>query len=273
LIRATLPDLILMLEGNPWFAWLDLGLMVAVLISVGKIIGSIWSRRDVKSFGRVLERSRGPENTNLKRNISDERQEMSLDKRDLRGITKEGMKESGNILDRLREMVRIVEEYGSTDKARQLIADKLNQIGAKENFILKQVARLRDLSQKIEDFDIRYFKEIRARWDEVPDREKDIVREEILLEKNKIITEKELKEMESSLVRNDNDFRYSLSTAVECLKSNQPQQGRDWILKAIRCEEIGMTIFKNMKDIEDRLFKLTKKEFKTLKKEMNDEKG
>jgi hypothetical protein len=118
-------------------------------------------------------------------------------------------------------MFRIVEEYGSTDKARKLIAEKLNQIAAKENYILKQVARLRDLSQRIGDFDLTYFKEIRARWNKVPDREKDIVREEILLEKNKIITEKELKEMEASLIRNDNDFRYSLSTAVECLKSNR----------------------------------------------------
>ena len=273
LIRATLPEFFQSLEGNSWFAWFDLGLMVAVLISIWKIISSFWSGRDMKSFGRVLERSRSPENTNLRRNTNDEKQEMSLIKRDLRGITKEGMKEGGNILDRLREMVRIIEEYGSTDKARQLIAEKLNQIAAKENFILKQVARLRDLSNKIEDFDIRYFKEIQARWDKVPDREKDIVREEILLEKNKIITEKELKEMEASLIKNDNDFRYSISAAVECLKSNQPQQARDWILKAIRCEEIAATIFKNMKNIEGRLLKLTKREFKTLKKEMKDEKG
>jgi len=273
LIRATLPDLILTLEGNSWFAWIDLGLIVAVLISIGKIIGSLWSGRDMKSFGRVLERSRGPENTNLQRNINNERQEMSLVKRDLRGITKEGMKEGGNIIDRLREVVKIIEEYGGTPKSRNLIAEKLNQIAAKENFILKQVARLRDLSQRIGDFDLTYFNEIRARWDKVPDREKEIVREEILLEKNKIITEKELKEMETSLIRNDNDFRYSLSAAVECLKSNQPQQARDWILKAIRCEEIAKTIFQKMKDIEDRLFKLTKREFKTLKKEMNDEKG
>ena len=273
LIRATLPDLILTLEGNSWFAGIDLGLMVAVLICIGKIIGSIWSARGVKSFGRVLERSRGLENTNLRRNINDERQEMSLVKRDLRGITKEGMREGGNIRDRLREMVRIVEEYGSTDKARRLIAEKLNQIAARENFILKQLARLQDLGQKIEDFDIRSFKELQARWNKVTDKEKDIVREEILLEKNKIVTEKELKEMEASLTRNDNDFRYSLSAAVECLKSNQPAQARDWILKAIRCEEIAMTSFQKIKDIENRLLKLTKREFRTFKQEMKDEKG
>jgi len=55
LIRATLPDLILTLEGNSWFAWIDLGLVVAVLISIWKIIASFWSGRDMKSFGGVLE--------------------------------------------------------------------------------------------------------------------------------------------------------------------------------------------------------------------------
>jgi len=93
------------------------------------------------------------------------------------------------------------------------------------------------------------------------------------LEKNKIVTERNLKEMEDSLIRNDNDFRYCLGMAIDSLKSNQPQQARDWILKVIRCEEIATTIFKNMKDIEGRLLKLTKREFKTLKKEMKDEKG
>jgi len=61
--------------------------------------------------------------------------------------------------------------------------------------------------------------------------------------------------------------------ALDSLRSNQPQQARDWILKAIRCEEIAMTTFEKMKDIEDRLLKLTKREFRTLKKEMKDEKG
>ena len=84
-------------------------------------------------------------------------------KRDLKGITKEGMKECGNILDRLREMVRIIEEYGSTDKARHLIAEKLNQITPKENLILKQLAYLKDLNQKIEGFDLRFFNDLRAR--------------------------------------------------------------------------------------------------------------
>jgi len=44
-------------------------------------------------------------------------------------------------------------------------------------------------------------------------------------------------------------------------------------LKAIKCEEGAMNIFKEMKDIEDKLLKLTKREFKTFKKERRDESG
>ena len=273
LIRATLPEFFLSLEGNPWFAWLDLGLMVAVLISIWKIISSLWSGRDMKSFGRVLERSRDPENTNLQKNINDEKQEMSLIKRGLRGITREGMKEGGNILDRLREMVRIIEENGSTDKARHLIAEKLNQISPKENQILRQLGYLKDLSQKIEDFDLRSFKDLRARWDRVPDKERDIIKEELLIEKNKIISEEKLRRLESVLSRYDNDFRYSISSAVGCLKANQSVQARDWLLKAISCEEGARNVFKEMKELEGRLLKLTKREFKTFKQEMKDENG
>jgi hypothetical protein len=75
------------------------------------------------------------------------------------------------------------------------------------------------------------------------------------------------------LSKYDNNFRLCLSNAVQCLKSNQPSQARDWLFKAIKCEEGAMNIFKEMKELENRLLKLTRREFKTFKKEWKDEKG
>jgi len=273
LVRAALPELVLLLEENSWFAWLDLGLVVAVLISIWRIIGSLFSGRDIRSLGRVLERPRNAETTNLRGNIGDEKQEISIIKRDLKRITKEGMKESGGITGRLREMIRIIEDYGNTDKARYLIAEKINQIAPKENLIGRQLRYLRDLSQKIQGVDLELFKELRSRWDKVPEKERNIVTEEILIEKNKIISEGKLRQLEGVLSRYDNDFRQCLSSSVESLRANQPAQARDWLLKAIKCEEGAVNIFKEMKVIEGRLLKLTKREFRTLKQEMRDEKG
>ena len=145
-------------------------------------------------------------------------------------------------MDRLREMIRIIEEYGSTDKARNLIAEKLNQIAPKENLILKQFAYLKDLSQKIEDFDLRSFKDLRARWDKIPEKEKDIIKRRNSDREKQDNLRGEASTIRVCLSRYDNDFRYSVSSAVECLKSNQPAQARDWLLKAIQCEEEAMNL-------------------------------
>jgi hypothetical protein len=170
-------------------------------------------------------------------------------------------------------MIRIIEQYGTTDKARHLIAEKLKEITPKENQILKKLVYIKNLSQKIEALDSGTFKEIRAMWDKVPEKERDIIREEIKVGKNKIISEEKLQELETRLTKYDNDFRYSLSSAVDCLKFNQPGEAREWLLKAIKCEEEAMITFKEMNELENLLLKLTKREFRAVKQEIKDEKG
>jgi len=72
-------------------------------------------------------------------------------------------------------------------------------------------------------------------------------------------------------MRYDKDFRYSLNMAVTSLRSNQPVQAREWISKAIKAEEEAVNILKEMKNLEDRLLRLTKMEFRTLRKEAKEE--
>ena len=137
---------------------------------------------------------------------------------------------------------------------------------------MNQLGSLKQISERVESFDLKAFKDLKTRWDKVSDKEKSIVKEEILIEKGKILSEEKLREMESEVMRFDKDFRYSLNMAVTSLRSNQPAQARDWVLKAIRAEEEAVNILKEMKGLEDRLLKLTKMEFRTLKKEAKEEK-
>ena len=136
---------------------------------------------------------------------------------------------------------------------------------------MSQLGSLKQISEGIEGFDLKAFKELKTRWDKVPDKEKGIVKEEIQIEKDKILSEEKLREMESEVLRFDKDFRYFLNMAVASLRSNQPNQARDWVLKAIRAEEEAVNILKEMKSLEDRLLKLTKMEFRTLRKEAKEE--
>jgi hypothetical protein len=107
----------------------------------------------------------------------------------------------------------------------------------------------------------------------VPENERDIAREEIILEKNKIVSEEKLRRMESEVIKHDKEFRYYLNMAISGLTSNQPDQTKDMLIKAIRSEEETQYMLEEMKILEDKLLKLTKKEFKTMKAEQKDEKG
>ncbi len=271
LIRATVPNFFLWIEENQWTALVHLGLVIALMISFWKVIASFFSRGKMKSLGRSLESSHDP-NLELEPRVRMERNEKSLIKRRLERITKKGIREGKEIIEDLYEIIKIIDEYGDTDHARHLIAEKINHISPRENLILKQLTYLKDLSQRIESFDFKSFNELKGRWDKVPEKERNIVKEEILLEKNKIISEEKIRELETELLKYDKDFRDDLNTGVACLRSNQPDQAREWISKAIKAEEEAMNIFKVMKGVEDRLLKLTRMEFKTLKKEAKEEK-
>lgn len=272
LIRATVPNFFFWIGENQWAAWVHLGLVIALIISFWKVISSIRSRGNIASWGQALERSHDS-TLDLSPNIRIEKNERSLIKSSLERVTKKRIKESREIIEDLKGMVRIIDEYGDTDQGRYLIAQKIRDIAPQENPTAKQLSSLKAVNERVENFDLRSFNELRARWDKVPEKERSIVREEILLEKRKILSEEELRRLESAIMEYDKDFRYSLNMGVASLKAGQPNQARDWLLKAIRSEEGAMTLFWEMKNLEDQLLKLTKLEYKTLKKEAREEKG
>jgi hypothetical protein len=270
LIRATAPNFFLWIEENQWTGFVHLGLVVALIISFWKVISAFLSKGKMESWGRSLERSHD-QNLDLKPNIDQEKNEKSLIKSRLEKITKKGVKNGKEIVEDLKEMLKIIDEFGDTDRGRHLVSEKIRDIASRENLILNQLGSLKEISARIESFDLKAFKDLKARWDKVPDKEKGIVREEIQIEKDKILSEEKLREMEAEVMRYDKDFRYSLNMAVASLRSNQPNQARDWVLKAIKAEEEAVNILKEMKSLEDRLLKLTKMEFRTLRKEAKEE--
>ena len=86
-----------------------------------------------------------------------EKEEASLIRNRLERFTKKARKESREIIEELQEMIGIIDEYGDTPQAKHLIAGKIQHIAPKENLVLKQLAYIKDLSKKIERFDLRSF--------------------------------------------------------------------------------------------------------------------
>jgi hypothetical protein len=266
LMRGTVPNFFLWLEENSWTAWINLVLAVAIVISIGKLFIAILPKGESWVSGRTSGPSYVP-NSNLRKTANRENDEIFLVKSSLENITKKGIMESKEITSNLKEVINIINEYGNNGKGRNFIADKIRQIASRENLIIKQLATIKDICQKIEKFDFKSFSELRAKWDKIPDKEKEFAKTEILAEKKKILSDEKLIGLESKLIQYDRDFRNSLNMAVGSLRANQTGQAREWLLKAIRSEEEAMILFKEMKNLEDMLLKLTRMEFKTLNRE------
>jgi len=231
-----------------------------------KVFKALWPKDGLRSLGEGLERSHDPD-SDVEPGIVSEKQEGKLIKRRLEKFTKKGRKESKEIIEDLEEMMRIIDEYGDTDRGRHLIAEKINHIAPKENSILKRIDYLVRLARSIEEADLRSFEGLKSRLSRLPEKEQELVKEEIRQEKRKIVSEERLRQLQSELSKYDQDFRYCIRMAAGTLSAGQPVQARDWIQRAIGFEQHAADLFAEMKDVEDKLLNLTKKEYKAFKKE------
>ena len=266
LLRATVPNFFLWLANNKWTVWLHAALVLAVAISIWKVFKALWPKSGVQSFGEGLERSHNPD-SDVDSNIVSEKDEAKLIKRRLERFTKKGKKESKEIIEDLQEMIKIIDEYGDSDRGRHLIAEKINDIAQKENNVLRKVDYIFKLCRRIENFDLRSFRGLKARLSRLPEKEREFVREEIRQEKDKIVSEDRLRQVQSELTKHDKDFQYCLKMAAATLSAGQPGQARDWIEKAVGCEQRALEIFEEMREVERKLLSLTKKEYKAFKRE------
>jgi hypothetical protein len=266
LLRATVPNFFLWLANNQWAVWLHVTLVFAVAIAMWKLFNALWPKDGLRSLGEGLERSHAPDSDVEPRMVS-EKQESRLIKQRLEKFTKKGKKESKEIIEDLEEMLRIIDEYGDTDRGRHLIAEKLNHIAPKENSILKRIAYLMRLARNIEQADLRSFEGLKSRLGRLPEKEQELVKEEIRQEKRKIVSEERLRQLQSELQKYDQDFRYCIRMAVGTLSAGQPLQARDWIQKAIGFEQHAADLFAEMQELEEKLLSLTNKEYKAFKKE------
>jgi len=127
LIRATVPNFFLWLAHNKWTVWLHAALVLAVAISIWRIMKAFWPRSDVGAIASDLEHYHNPDSS-IEESIGLEKKEVGLIKHRLKRITKKGVKESKEIIEELNEMIRIIDEYGDTPQSRNLIAQRVNNI-------------------------------------------------------------------------------------------------------------------------------------------------
>jgi hypothetical protein len=266
LLRATVPNFFLWLAENEWAVWLHVALVFAVAVAMWKVFKALWPKEGLQSLGDGLERSHDAD-SDVEPGMVSEKEESRLIKWRLEKFTKKGRKESKEIIEELEEMLRIIDEYGDTDRGRHLIAEKIRNLAPKENTLLKRIDYLVRLARNIERADLRSFEGLKTRLRRLPEKEQELVKEEIRQEKRKIVSEERLRQLQSELQKHDQDFRYCVRMAAGTLSAGQAVQARDWIQRAIGSEQKASDLFAEMKEVEEKLLSLTRKEYKALKKE------
>ena len=274
LVRATTPNFFLWLVNNQLAAWVNLVLVIAVMISLWNLATLAFSSRrtDLSSWGASLGQvnhwpvaaSSAWEDQRL---MNQEAQEALVIKNRLGAITRKTVKDSQEIIADIQEMIRVIREFGHDTKARVVIAQRIRDIAPKEAAILRQLALLIDLDLRLEKFDWKSFRNLKARLDKAPLQERERVKQEILAEKRKLISEERIKEFQKAFEKYDLNFRQCLKSAIDHLKTGLLAQSVDWLERAMKEEEEAMRVVQEMQAMENQLLKLTEIEGRVAKNE------
>ncbi len=193
-------------------------------------------------------------------------QELTTEKRLIRGrlekITRRERKQSREIIADLKETINIVDEHGNTLHGRNLIAQKLQDIAPREHDILNKLTYLKNLDQWLKKFDFRQLKELREKYTGASKKGKELVRKEILEQRQKLNIEEEIENIDYEVKKYQEDFRHYLNMAINYLNATGFEEAKKWLYKAMDCEKGAASLFKKMKRFEDMLLRLTKIEVK-----------
>lgn len=254
LIRATTPNFFAWLEKNQHTAWLHLALVIAVIISMWRVVKAIWPKRSSQVPGL---RSAGQGNS-FSEDLSRRGQaEVDLIEQDIAKPTVTELAEDQTALQRLEAAIELINRHqDDPDKLKQ-IADHLKRLKVNSLVRRKQAARLKNLSRKIEKSDLKSFRQLSAKMKGKSSEERQKIEREVIREKRKILSEERLIELEQELKHYEKVCLRSLTKAIKALKQSAPDSAIRSVEEAVEAEKRAVAILAEMEDMEKKLLALT----------------
>ncbi len=257
LIRATTPNFFAWLETNEQTAWIHLLLVIAVIISLWRVLRIIWSeRRGGSVISTPSPEPAGP-GENLDRIKQDQLELKTIDQ-ELEGPTQQELKEDGETLDELNEAIHLIDRHRNDPAEMMTLADRLASLEIRRDDGQKQLARLKTLSRRIEKADLRSFRQLANRLRKMSPLERDKARRQLALAKRKIISEDELVGLEEKVNHQIKSRSAFLKKAISQLRRNRPDRARNLLVRAIEQEKRAVAILTEMKNKEGALLNLVK---------------
>ena len=248
-------------------------LAIGFLIALIKLIISLFSRSSINSLSSKLSKVPAslnfkPYSENYDKEISEDKEEVNLIDSKLIQVTKKGIKDSDEMINTIKEMIRVLEKYGSSPHAIREISNAINKIKEKEHYALVYLNYINKILDSVGRFDHDFYIRLKAEYEAIQGgKQKEFKKKEIEAEEKKREIEDALKKFENLFPQHIQGFNNALANTIWSLRNNNSQKAIEYLQLCLNVEEKIKEIFVRMKDMEGVLKKMTKRNLKFLKKE------
>ena len=196
--------------------------------------------------------------------------EKSMIKKQAEKITKIEIRTVDDIVRFLEQINQVIEKHRNNLplEERNKISNILKEIVKKEQVFKKALLNLHKLFKRISVFDVNQFEKQKERMANVDEKERKILKEEMIGEEEKLKIEKAIFGFEEKLNHYVDSFNKNLGLAIDHLKASPyPYDVKPYLSKSRMVLKEISEILKEMKILEEKLVSLSTTEKKLLKKE------
>jgi hypothetical protein len=267
-IRSITPGLFDWMVSNPNMAWLHSVLLIAVFISLYKIVRIFFPRRDEglvkenKSF--INSVARKPKD--FLEHIREGKNEKNFIKAKLEKITEEAGKGLKQIIRDLIELREYIVEFGGTTRGRDMLVRKIESIIPKEQQTQIKIQTINQMVRGLSNFDIERFENLKEEYKNLPSKAKIHLKKELQSEWQKMDIEKQMKKLEEAVMEYDHSFNHALKMTIVSLRSNRIKSSLRQLDEAIKSEKQLLKSLQQMERLEKKLESFIKKEMKEMMK-------
>ena len=247
-VRAVSPALFGVIAARVPFV--NLLSAVVFLICLWQVGVALWPKGDGQGQG---ESSDSSFISGL--NQKDEKREIKVEKKIKRRLTPQAQRETARLKHNLESLQKEVQKDTPDWKS---IAEALSGIAHRSDDVIRTVDRIRVLDRRLRNFDWHELQELRGYFNELNDSDRERLKEQINLERRKIVQEHTIVQLTERCERRHRDFRGALDQATRACSMTSRDGAAQHIGQAFQIEEQQKDDFKRLRHAEKRLLSLTK---------------
>lgn len=188
-----------------------------------------------------------------------EEREIKVEKRIKRKLAPQAQRETVKLQRNLRALMH---EMKKESPDWNSVAQALSDIAHKADDVVRTIDRIRVLDRRLRNFDWHELKELRGYYQDLDDNERERLKQQISLERRKIIQEHAIVQLAERCERRHKGFRDTLDLAGRACSQQQREGTASRLSAAISLENQQNEDLKQLRQAEKRLLRLTKLKLK-----------